>query len=192
MNIPDCIKKKQKELCLNKATQLVKGNKVYWELSQVDKEGNPEPTGLPLIYEVTGDNARELSVDESFQILELCNITTLGTYPSARNRDYTVWFGETEDMFVYAGFKINNQRDCPLVLTTTRLSRVFRFCKGCSSLEKATEEAGIVFYRYEGLPTWMESSLKRKIMNVVKYAIHPGNSTKLYDIEGIEPFLKPQ
>ena len=67
MNIPDCIKKKQKELCLNKATQLVKGNKVYWGLSQVDKEGNPEPTGLPL----TGDKARELSVDESFQILEL-------------------------------------------------------------------------------------------------------------------------
>ena len=127
------------------------------------------------------------------------NITTLGTYPSARNRDYTVWFGETEDMFVYAGFKINNQRDCPLVLTTTRLSHVFRFCKGCSSLEKATEEAGIVFYRYEGLPTWMESSLKQKIMNVVKHrrmefikdAKHPNNSTKSYDIEGIEPFLKP-
>lgn len=71
MNIPDCIKKKQKELCLNSATQLVKGNKVYWELSQVDKEGNPEPTGLPLIYEVIGDKAIKLSVDESFQILEL-------------------------------------------------------------------------------------------------------------------------
>ena len=71
MNIPDCIKKKQKELHLNIATQIIKDNKVYWELSQVDKEGNPEPTGLPLIYEVTGDKARKLSVDESFQILEL-------------------------------------------------------------------------------------------------------------------------
>ena len=71
MNIPDCIKKKQKELRLNTATQIVRGNKVYWGLSQVDKEGNPEPTGLPLIFEVTGDKARELSVDESFQILEL-------------------------------------------------------------------------------------------------------------------------
>ena len=71
MNIPDCIKKKQKELRLNTATQIVKGNKVYWELSQVDKDGNTEPIGLPLIYNVTGDKARELSVDESFQILEL-------------------------------------------------------------------------------------------------------------------------
>ena len=119
------------------------------------------------------------------------NITTLGTYPSAKNRDYTVWFGETEDMFVYAGFKINNQRDCPLVLTTKNLSDVFRFCKGCSSLEKATEEAGIVFYRYEGLPTWMESSLKRKIIKVVKCKTYRDNTPKSYDIEGIEPFLKP-
>lgn len=191
MNIPDCIKKKQKELRLNTATQIVKGNKVYWGLSQVDKEGNPEPTGLPLIYEVTGDNARELSVDESFQILELCNITTLGTYPSAKNSYCTVWFGETEDLFVYASFNMNNQRDCPLVLTTKRLSDVFRFCKGCSSLEKATEEAGIVFNRREGLPTWMESSLRRKIMQIVKDKIYRDNSPKSYDIEGIEPFLRP-
>ena len=129
------------------------------------------------------------------------NITTLGTYPSAKNEDSTVWFGETESLFVYASFNMNNQRDCPLVLTTKRLSDVFRFCKGCSSLEKATEEAGIVFYRYDGLPDWMESSLKRKIMmkivryrkimKVIKDAKHPNNSTKSYDIEGIEPFLKP-
>ena len=119
------------------------------------------------------------------------NITTLGTYPSAKNEYSTVWFGETESLFVYASFYMNDQRNCPLVLTTKRLSDVFRFCKGCSSLEKATEEAGIVFNRREGLPTWMESSLKRKIMKVVKDAIHPDNSPKAYDIEGIEPFLKP-
>ena len=119
------------------------------------------------------------------------NITTLGTYPSARNEHSTIWFGETEDMFVYASFNINNQRDCPLVLTTKRLSDVFRFCKGCSSLEKATEEAGIVFNRHDGLPAWMESNLKRNIMKAVKDAIHPDNSPKSYNIEGIESILKP-
>ena len=119
------------------------------------------------------------------------NITTLGTYPAAKNKDCTVWFGETEDLFVYASFTMNNQRDCPLVLTTKRLSDVFRFCKGCSSLEKATEEAGIVFNRREGLPTWMESSLRRKIMQIVKDKIYRDNSPKSYDIEGIEPFLRP-
>ena len=77
------------------------------------------------------------------------------------------------------------------MLTTKRLSDVFRFCKGCSSLEKATEEAGIVFNRHDGLPAWMESNLKRNIMKAVKDAIHPDNSPKSYNIEGIESILKP-